>query len=503
MKPSRIILCVCTLALAAAALRAEELFDFEVLQFRAKALAAQPYKETKSRVPDWLRQLSYDEYRDIRFDPRLSWWRAEELPFQLQFFHPGGSFTQPVQVSEVVNKVAHPIGFSPKFYDYGKVKRGWRVPADLGFAGFKVLHEVNEPGKWDEVLSFLGASYFRALGKDQHYGLSARGLAVNTIDSGGEEFPVFEEFWVERPLIGGRSLTIYALLNSPSLAGAYRFVVMPGEATIVRVRAAVYCRKNPRQLGFAPLTSMFAHGENTGWSRTDFRPEVHDSDGLLMETGVGEWVWRPLINPRGVRTAMFADKSPRGFGLMQRDRQFAHYDDLEAYYHQRPSAWVEPVGDWGKGAVRLLEIQTGDEFSDNVVAFWSPEQLPPAGEPIEFEYNLHWLSDSGARPPAGYVASTRTAAVPGQPELRRFVIEFAGPYLNGQPDDPDIEAILTFGAGVHQAGRTVVQKNRFTGAWRVVFEVRADRPDAPVELRCFLRKGPHVLSETWSYLWNP
>lgn len=503
MKPRPFILCAVVFALGVATGRSDELFDFEVLQFRAKALAAQPYKETKSRVPDWLRKLSYDEYRYINFDPRLSWWRAEELPFQLQFFHPGGNFNQPVQISEVMNKVAQPIGFSPKFYDYGPVKRGWRVPADLGFAGFKVLHQLNQPGKWDEVVSFLGASYFRALGRDQHYGLSARGLAVDTGEPGGEEFPVFEEFWVERPLIAGSGITIYALLNGPGVTGAYRFILTPGADTVMRVRAAIYCRRNPKVLGLAPLTSMFAHGENTGWSRQDFRPEVHDSDGLLVETGTGEWVWRPLDNPKHLRLADFPGQAPRGFGLLQRDRQFDHYDDLEAYYHQRPSAWVEPVGRWGPGSVRLMELPTADEFSDNIVAFWVPAKLPPVGEPIEFEYNLHWLSDPGLRPPAGYVTSTRTAAVAGRPELRRFVIEFAGPYLKGQPEDPEIEAVLTLGTGAHQAGHTVVQKNIFTGEWRVVFEVRAAAADAPVELRCFLRKGSHVLTETWSYLWNP
>ncbi len=489
------------LALAAAG-RAEDLFDFEVLQFRAKALAFQPYAEPRSRVPDWLKKLSYDQYNDIRFDERLTWWRADQLPFQLQFFHPGGIFTRPVQVHEVVNRVARPIEFSSRFFDYGKNRPG-RMPSDLGFAGFKVLQELNQPGKWDEIISFLGASYFRALGKDQRYGLSARGLAVNTIDSGGEEFPVFEEFWIERPAPEARSLTVYALLNGPSVAGAYRFVIVPGDETVVRVRAAVYCRKNPAQLGLAPLTSMFAHGENTGWSQTDFRPEVHDSDGLLLETGAGEWIWRPLVNPRTVRSAMFMDKAPRGFGLMQRDRQFEHYDDLEAYYHQRPSVWVEPVGDWGAGAVRLLEIPTANEFSDNVVAFWSPAQLPPAGEPLEFEYNLHWLAESGRHSGGGYTASTRIAGVPGRPGLRRFVVEFTGPYLQRQPDDPEIEAVVSLGAGARQENATVVQKNRFTGAWRVVFEIRPDPSGSPVELRCFLRKGQHVLTETWSYLWNP
>jgi len=488
-------------ALALSARGADELFDFEVLQFRAKALAFQPYVEPESRVPEWLKRLSYDQYNEIRFDARLTWWQAEALPFQLQFFHPGGIFNRPVQIHEVVNRVARPIAFSSRFFDYGKEKPG-RIPSDLGFAGFKVLQELNQPGKWDEVVSFLGASYFRALGREQRYGLSARGLAVNTIDSGGEEFPVFEEFWIERPAVAGRTLTVYALLNSPSLTGAYRFVVTPGEATVVRVKAAVYCRKNPAQLGLAPLTSMFAHGENTGWSRTDFRPEVHDSDGLLMETGAGEWVWRPLVNPRSVRTAMFMDRSPRGFGLMQRDRQFEHYEDLEAYYHQRPSAWVEPVGDWGAGAVRLLEIPTADEFSDNIVAFWSPAQLPPAGEPIEFEYNLHWLLGAERRPPGGYTTSTRVAEVPGRPELRRFVLEFTSSYLKGQPDDPGIEAIVTVGSGARLADKPVVQKNRFTGVWRVVFEITPGAA-GPVELRCFLRKGQHVLTETWTYLWNP
>jgi glucans biosynthesis protein len=487
---------------AGAGRAADALFDFEVLQFRAKALAAQPYAEPKVRTPEWLRKLSYDEYNDIRFDPRHTWWRAEERPFQLQFFHPGGLFTRPVRLHEVVNQVARPIGFSTRFFDYGRNRPG-RVPEDLGFAGFKVLHQLNEPGKWDELISFLGASYFRALGRGQHYGLSARGLALNTAEPGGEEFPLFEEFWVERPAPAAGSVTVYALLNSPSVAGAYRFIITPGDTTVVRVRAAVYRRREVALFGLAPLTSMFAHGENSGWSQADYRPEVHDSDGLLLETGAGEWLWRPLSNPRQVRVATFRDFNPRGFGLMQRDREFEHYADLEAFYHLRPSLWVEPVGDWGEGTVRLFELPTRDEFSDNIVACWVPAKLPPAGEPVEFEYALHWMSDPGRRPPAGHTVSTRVAEVPGRPELRRIVLEFTGPYLQPQPDDPEIEAVVSVGGAARQEHATVVQKNRFTGAWRVVFEIRPDGSGGTVELRCFLRKGPHVLTETWSYLWSP
>lgn len=496
-------LCALMATLALAGRGADELFDFEVLRFRAKALAFQPYVENKPVVPEWLQKLSYDEYNEIQFDSRQSWWRAEQLPFQLQFFHPGGLFTRPVRMNEVVNRVARPIEFSSRFFDYRKSKQPGRVPADLGFAGFRVVTELNQPGKPDELVAFLGASYFRALGRLQHYGISARGLAVNTAEPGGEEFPMFEEFWVERPAAGATELTVYALLNSPSMAGAYRFVFSPGDTTVVRVRGAVYCRKNPTVFGLAPLTSMYAHGENSGWSQSDFRPEVHDSDGLLMENGAGEWIWRPLTNPKGVRVVAFQDNAPKGFGLLQRDREFEHYSDLEAVYHQRPSLWVEPVGNWGPGSVRLVELPTTDEFGDNIVAFWTPAKLPTPGEPIDFEYNLHWMSDPGRRPPAGRVISTRVAGVPGRSELKRFVLEFAGTYLNGQPADPAIEALVAVSGGGKLENDVVTVKNRFNGAWRVAFEIRPDATGSPVELRCFLRKGQHVLTETWSYLWNP
>jgi glucans biosynthesis protein len=481
---------------------AETPFDFEVLQYRAKTIAAQPYKEQPSRVPASFQKFTYDDYQMIHFDGARAWWRQDRLPFELQFFHPGWLYNKTVQLNELVGTAASRIEFSKQMFIYGG-KKPWLTPSDMGFAGFKITTPLNQPDKMDELAVFLGASYFRALGRDMRYGLSARGLALNTGEPGGEEFPVFEEFWVERAAADAKAVTVYALMDSPSVAGAYKFVITPGAETVMHVRAAVYCRKNPKVFGIAPLTSMFAHGENTGWAQNDYRPEVHDSDGLLLETGAGEWLWRPLTNPKVMRTVMFMDRGPRGFGLWQRDRQFEHYDDLEAYYQQRPSTWVEPVGNWGPGSVRLIELPTPDETNDNVVAFWVPEQLPSAGEPIAFEYNLHWLIDPGRRPPAGYVSSTRSAVVMGHPELRRFVVEFEGPYLKSQPEDPAIEAPVTVGVGARQVGTTVVQKNRFTGAWRVVFEIKPDPSAASVELRCFLRKGQHVLTETWSYLWSP
>lgn len=496
-------LALLTLLLPAAARAADELFDFDVLQFRAKALAAKSYAEPRTRVPDWLLKFNYDQYRDIRFDPMRAHWRDQKLPFQLQFFHLGGLFSRSVLVNELNGRKTRPIEFSPRFFDYGHNKLRGHIPADMGFAGLRIHYALNRPEYLDELAVFLGASYFRALGKGMRYGLSARGLALNTGEHGGEEFPVFQEFWVEKPNAASKSITLYALLDSPSLTGAYRFIITPGADTIVHVKATLYCRQNPKVLGIAPLTSMYLHGENTGWSRDDYRPEVHDSDGLLVAHGSGEWLWRPLMNPGAIRSAAFGDSSIRGFGLLQRDRDVSHYDDLEAYYHLRPSTWVEPVGPWGPGSVRLIELPTPDETNDNVVAFWVPDQLPPAGEPIAFEYRLHWMLSPEGRPPAGYVSSTRQSAVNDHPELRRFVVEFDGRYLNQEPAGADVQAFVTVGEGARVIATPVVHKNTFNGTWRVVFEVQADKPARRVELRCFLKKGQHVLTETWSYLWSP
>ena len=478
-----------------------DVFDFESLRFEARRLAAEPYR-APAEVPPVLRDLTYDEYRHIRFNPDQTLWRGEQLPFQLQFFHPGLFYTHTVQVNELDGPRVRPIGFDRNLFVYDQIELAGRLPESLGFAGFRILYDLNKPG--DELGAFLGASYFRLLCRRAVYGLSARGLAVNTGGPGPEEFPAFEEFWVQKPGRAAREIVVYALLNGPSVTGAYRFVIVPGAETAVQVHAVIYRRDAGSPLGLAPLTSMFWYGENSGTTHGDFRPEVHDSDGLLVARGSGEWLWRPLVNPAEMRVASFADDNPRGFGLLQRDRDFEHYQDLEAHYHQRPSAWVEPVGTWGAGAVRLVELPTADETSDNVVAFWTPANPPAPGQPLEFSYNLYWFLDPGRRPPAGYVTATRLSVVPKHPELKRFLVDFDGPYLHAQPADPAIEPVVTVGAGAAlQAGTVTIQKNPDNGTWRVTFVVRPDGSDQPVELRCFLRKTPHVLTETWSYLWNP
>ena len=377
----------------------------------------------------------------------------------------------------------------------------------MGYAGLRLHTALNQPGYKDELVVFQGASYFRALGAGQRYGLSARGLAIDTVGAAAEEFPRFSTFWLQQPAPGARSVVVLALLESARATGAYRFDITPGRETVTEVRARLYLRPGtaaPATLGLAPLTSMFLFGENQPQA-ADFRPEVHDSDGLLIAGGDGEWIWRPLQNPQRPLVSSFAQRSPRGFGLMQRDRRFDAYEDTEAHYERRPSAWVEPIGDWGAGRVELVQLPTPDETHDNVVAYWVPERLPAPGQALEFAYRLRWQGDAPTGPPGAWVRQTRTgrsyaALAAGE---QQFIVDFSGPALATLAADADVQPVVS---SSDNGALTEVNAWRHTGAdpslagWRLSLRVRVRDPARPVELRAFLRTATHTLSETWSHL---
>ena len=474
-------------------------FSFDVVRLHAQELSLRPYADPQKALPSWLDQLSYDQYRDIRFAPVQSWWNRERLPFKLQFFHPGFVFKRTIQVNEIIAGKVNVIAFEKKFFDYGHNKVG-PLPSTIGYAGFRLHGYLNTPG--DELGVFQGASYFRFLCRSAVYGVSARGLAIDTAESTGEEFPNFEEFWVEKPVTTAKQIVCYALLDGPSATGAFRFEIIPGDDTQMRIRAVIYLRKNPSVVGLAPLTSMFWHGKNSNEQTNDFRPEVHDSDGLMVHTGLGEWLWRPLVNPHGTRVMSFLDDNPRGFGLMQRERHFSAYEDLEANYHARPSAWVESIGDWGKGSVRLVELPTADETSDNIVAFWVPESLPAPGNAIDLQYILHWNLDK-TQPTLAHVISTRHGrSRTYETDLERFVIDFDGSNLKKMDADAPIQPIVWVGDGARLL-HSSVERNSLNGTWRANFAFKPDGSNRPVELRCSLRRPSGILTETWSYLWQP
>jgi glucans biosynthesis protein len=473
-------------------------FDFNTVAERAQKLAKESFQEPKGQVPDWLLKITYDQWRDIRFLPEHALWRDELLPFQVQFFHPGLYYNRLVAVNVVDGKKVHPLQFSPSQFDYGHNDFASKVPQNLGYAGFRVHAPFKTAKYYDEVIVFLGATYFRAVGKDQVFGLSARGLAIDTAEQAGEEFPYFKEFWLVTPAPKAKEMTVYALLDSPRITGAYRFMIEPGEQTAVKVDARVFLRQEVKKLGFAPLTSMFFHGENTTRQFEDFRPEVHDSDGLLLNFYTGEWLWRPLDNPHALDVSGFRMPKPKGFGLIQRDRDFEHYQDLETRADQRPSVWVVPRMDWGDGHVELVEIPTKSDTNDNIVMYWVPEKSPKPGDLVALAYTMYWYGDDPTRPAGGRAVATRRdrGTLEG---CYRFVVDFGGKQLEALPAETVLRGVVTIASGQDSAELLDqhVVKNPVTGGWRLTFQVRPKRKE-PVELRAFLDKGNEALTETWS-----
>ena len=479
-------------------------FGLDDVARRAEQLAQRPYQEPERRVPDWLLQISYDQWRDIRFRPEQALWRGQRSNFEIQFFHPGLFYDRTVAIHVVDSEGVHEAAFSPSQFDYGRNDFASRVPQDLGYAGFRVHFPIKKAEYKDEVIVFLGASYFRAVGRDQAYGLSARALAVDTALPSGEEFPWFREFWLVRPSPQAREIEIYALLDSQRVTGAYHFVVRPGEQTIVDVAARLFLRAPVGKLGLAPLTSMFFFGEGTPDPPTDFRPEIHDSDGMLLNDGTGEWIWRPLDNPRTLSVSAFRLTSPRGFGLLQRDRDFDHYQDLETRQDTRPSVWIAPKGDWGTGRVELVEIPTQQDIHDNVVMFWVPDDVPAPKQPIPFAYRMFWYGDDPTRPPGGRAVATRRDRGTYE-DAHRFVVDFEGEALAALPPETVLRGIVTLAPAGGQTGELleqVIVHNPVTRGWRLILQVRPNGND-PLELRAFLQHGEDTLTETWSYLLKP
>jgi periplasmic glucans biosynthesis protein len=460
----------------------------------ARDLAQKPYRGPASKLPPEIKDLSYDQYRAIRFLPERAWWRADHLPFEIQFFHRGFFYTDRVDLFEVDQGRVREIPYSPSLFSFGDVKPP-DPNADIGFAGFRLHYPINRPDYYDEVAVFLGASYFRAVAKGQGYGLSARGLAINTAEAKGEEFPVFKSFWIERPQPQATSVVVHALLDSPSTTGAYRFTIRPGQETIFDVEPVLYPRVDIASVGIAPATSMFFFDANSRKNIDDYRPAVHDSDGLAIHNGRDEQLWRPLANPTDLQISSFADTNPRGFGLIQRQRDFRTYQDLEARYERRPSLWVEPIGDWGEGEIRLVEIPSKEEIHDNIVSFWRPKTALAAKGEHTFTYRLHW----GSGPPAPLAQIVKTRIGAGPNGTRLFVLDLAGDGLKEAPAE-SIRGLVSANKG--RIDHVVTQPNPETGGWRLSFELAFEK-EPLIELRAQLLRGDDPLSEVWLYRWTP
>lgn len=470
-------------------------FDHDTVSEIARDLAARPYAP-RPQVPAAWRDLTYDQYRTIWFRERDALWGDSNRPYRVDLFHPGLYFPQGVALDIVQGDTAQRLAFDIDLFD--RTDKSPELPIDetMGYSGFRLRTELEKPGVFQEFCVFQGASYFRAHALGQVYGLSARGLALKTGDPEGEEFPDFTRFWLETPEPGARQMVVHALLDSPSVAGAFKFTIRPGETCGMEVTCTLFPRVDLDHVGIAPLTSMFLYDETNRTAFDDFRPAVHDSDGLLIWNGAGEMLWRPLSNPRGLGTSAFVDDSPRGFGLMQRADAYSDFADLEAHYHRRPSAWIEPGEDWGPGVVRLVEIPSDQEIYDNIVAYWRPREPLKAGRAATFSYRLTWGGDPARRRDVARVDNTHMGLNFNR-DRRVVLIDYA--------DHPDLRGDLS-DVSIHVSSMLadttdgILQRNPETGGARLAFSFDPGERQQ-VELRAQLLRGGTPVTEVWLYRW--
>ncbi|EDZ46657.1 twin-arginine translocation pathway signal [Rhodobacterales bacterium Y4I] len=472
-----------------------EPFSRDVVVAKARALAEEAYAERPTVPQDWLDQ-SYDDYKTRWFRTKDALWSRTDRSYNVDFFLPGLYFPRAIQINTVTDGLSSRVPFDLSLFDKSDKAPELTTEGDLGYSGLRLRTELSEPGKKTEFCVFQGASYFRAIGIGNAYGQSARGLALKTADPEGEEFPEFIEFWLEAPAPGQRHMVVHALMDSPSVTGAYRFTITPGSSTVMDVEATLFAREELSHAGLAPLTSMFLFDAKNRHDFDDFRPAVHDTDGLLVQNGNGETLWRPLSNPKRLQISSFVDENPRGFGLMQRARKLSDFNDLEAFYHKRPCLWVEPQEDWGKGAVTLVEIPADKEIYDNIVAYWRPREPYAAGSEVNLTYRLTWGSEP-ALPLPRALSTAEGARIFGGPG-RIITIDFEShPLLDGDP-----EALDVYIHSPHVAtSEGVLQRNPETGGLRLAFNFDPGDQDH-IELRAQLRKDGSPASEVWLYRWT-
>lgn len=492
-------------------------FSHEGLVAQAQAMAARPYVAPVTAPAAILDKIDYEEHGKIRYHADDALFAKGPGQFPVTFFHLGTFFRVPVRMHVLEpgdggNSVAREIVYDESLFDMPADSPARKLPRGSGFAGFRFQESrLGDQKKLDwrknDWVAFLGASYFRAIGELYQYGLSARGIAVDVAQPGTpEEFPVFTHFYFETPQDNSDTVIVHALLDGPSVTGAYRFAMQRAKGVVMDIDCALFLRKDVGRLGLVPLTSMFWFSESVKATAVDWRPEVHDSDGLAMWTGAGERIWRPLNNPPRTVASAFSDDNPKGFGLLQRDRNFDHYQD-GVMYERRPSLWVEPREGWGAGAVQLIEIPTDDEIHDNIVAMWVPKAPAKAGNSYRLRYRLHWLADEPYPTTLARCVATRlgNGGQPGQPRpdgVRKFMVEFKGGPLENLPYGTKPEAVLWSSRGKFSYIFTEAVPNGVPGHWRAQFDLTADGTD-PIDMRLFLRLDGKPLTETWLYQYHP
>jgi len=460
----------------------------------SRALAKKPFEASKTPLPDPFGSVTYDQYVSIQPKPGSAVWSGDNVGFMIEPLHRGFVFSTPMDIYVVEGGFARKLAYESAAFDFGKLVIPPNLP-DIGFSGFRVQQSTDAGGPFDVVI-YQGASFFRAEAHGQNLGVTARGLSIRTAEPQGEEFPIFRAVWIEKPTPTANVLVIHALLDSASLTGAYRFTLRPGEATIIDTEMTLTARAAVDHFGLATMSATYSFGPLDHKRPDDIRPTAHEIDGLQMLTGKGEWVWRPVSNRETLQISAFGDQNLHGFGLLQRNRSFEAYQDDDQHWELRPSLWIEPIGDWMEGEVRLIEIPSDSENNDNIIAYWRPRASIAANTEVAFAYRQFWCWAPPARPPLATVVETREGKVG---KWRRFLIEFSSDSFAKAERLAEIKPSLTVNPGRITSIRSFPSKERMT--FRVIFDVEPTS-DGFSELRLLLEADGKPVSETWLYRWT-
>jgi glucans biosynthesis protein len=472
-------------------------FDPAMVAETARALAKQPYKPMPADLPDIFRNLGYDQYVAIRQRPGTAIFAGDSIGFALEPLHRGFIYSTPMQINLVSQGQARRLVYDPSWFDLGAIAVP-RELGDIGFSGFRVLTQRDANGL-AELATFQGASFFRAVAPGQAPGTMARAMSIKTADPRGEEFPAIRTVWIERPTLAENRLVIHALIDSESLTGAYRFTLRPGEATLIDTECTLFARAAVDSYGLATMSASVVSGQMGLRRCDDLHPSVAEIAGLQMLTGNGEWVWRPVANRQTLQISTFVDEKPRGFGFLQRDRAFDHYQDDDQHWEARPSLWIEPIGEWAAGGVQLVEIPSESEANDNVIGFWKPREPLAAGSETTFAYRQFWCWSPPVRPDLAVAVLSREGRGTTA-KRRRFLVELRGDALGGFAKAEEITPKLTATPGSILSARAFLSPE--SKSCRVLFELDPGG-ESYSELRLVIEAAGKPISETWLYRWTP
>lgn len=483
-------------AIIQASLGEGQRFEAGAMVETARALSRRPYAAPANDLPGEFANLTYEQYVAIKALPPALIWGGENRGFVVEPLHRGFVFSNAVGLFTVEGGQVRRVGYDRSRFEFGRTA-GPATIGDIAFSGFR-LQSTFGNGQLSEFAIVQGATFFRALARGQNFGVMARALTLRPAETRGEEFPMFRGFWIERPNPGMNALVVHGLIDSESASGAVRMTFRPGDISIVDLELTLFPRVAIEHVGLGGMGSSYLFGPNDRRGVDDARPAVFESKGLQMLNGQGEWLWRPLQNPETLQSSAFVDQNPRGFGLLQRDRDFSAFQDDDQRFERRPSLWIEPIGEWGQGAVQLIEIPSDSEVNDNILAYWRPRTPMAAGSEVAVSYRQFWCWTPPERPPLAVVTATSVGRG-GAGRRRRFAVDFVGEGLNGAAP-PDLRPSLTASTGTILGLKAWPYPDR--KAMRVGFELDPGNENAS-ELRLVLEAGGKPLSETWLYRWTP